>query len=191
MHKPVNRQIKASHVRLVPADGTASRVLPFREAMAVAREAGLDMVQVAQEAGRDGGDPLPVVRLMDVRRVQRERAESRQQKQEARRRMKELQEEAKEARFGVHIEGHDRSIKLRRAMQWLAKGLPVKVSCTFRPRLDSRADAERVLAEAVKELVESGAAEEVQGGRGGGGAAVFAMVRAPGAAKEGASDAKS
>ena len=118
----LNEQIRVPTVRLV-RDGEQIGVVSIDEAMRVADEAGLDLVEIAPNA-----DP-PVVRVMDYGKFKYEQAK---RDREARRGSKQV--ELREVRMRVKIGKHDRDFKTRTARKLLLGGDKVKVSVMFRAR---------------------------------------------------------
>jgi len=119
----MNHQIRASEVRLIGADGAHLGVVPLSEALAVAHDHDMDLVEVSPAA-----DP-PVARVMDYgkfmyRQAKREREARKAQKQVI----------VKEIRLRPKTTDHHRSFKLRDARRWLEEGMKVKVRIRFRGR---------------------------------------------------------
>uniref|UniRef100_A0A7S1X618 Translation initiation factor IF-3 n=1 Tax=Tetraselmis chuii TaxID=63592 RepID=A0A7S1X618_9CHLO len=119
----VNEEIQAQSVRLVTEEG--NEVIPLREAMGRAREAGLDLVEVA--LSRD----LPVVRIMNYRKVQYEQ----------RKRMKDMKKEKvvsrrsavqKEVQLRPYVATHDFDVKLTQATRHMEKGYKVRFVVNLR-----------------------------------------------------------
>jgi translation initiation factor IF-3 len=110
-------------VRLIDADGEHIGVVPIEDAMAAARSAELDLVEVSP-----GAEP-PVVRVMDHGKFLYERAKK---AREARKAQKQI--EVKEIRLRPKTTDHHRSFKVRDARRWLGEGMKVKVRIRFRGR---------------------------------------------------------
>ena len=127
-------------MRLV-RDGEQVGVVSFDEAMRIAEEAGLDLVEIAPNA-----DP-PVVRVMDYGKFKYEQSK---RDREARRGSKQV--ELREVRMRVKIGKHDRDFKIRTARKLLLGGDKVKVSVMFRAR-------EITHPEVARELLDGFAAE--------------------------------
>ena len=98
-------------------------VLPIQEAQRIAREAELDLVEVAAAA-----DP-PVCRVMDFGKFIYERTKK---EKEARRAQTKI--EVKEIRLRPKTNEHHRDLKVRDARRWLDAGMKVKVRIRFRGR---------------------------------------------------------
>jgi translation initiation factor IF-3 len=98
-------------------------ILATRDALALARQQGLDLVEVSPNA-----DP-PVCRIMDFGKFQYD--ENRKRKQG---RKKQHSQIIKEIKFHANVADHDYATKLGHAREFLQKGYKVKVSLTFRGR---------------------------------------------------------
>lgn len=98
-------------------------VVPIQEARRVAREADLDLVEVAPNANP------PVCRVMDVGKFIYER-----QKKEREARRAQTKIEIKEIRLRPKTTEHHRSFKVRDARRWLTEGKKVRVRIRFRGR---------------------------------------------------------
>ena len=112
--------------------------MPINEALNVAHQAGLDLVEVAPEA-----DP-PVCRVMDFGRYKYQ-----QSKKTAESRKKSTVIEIKEVKFRPKTGEHDYQFKLRNIQKFLAEKNKVKVSLMFRGREIAHADLGRALLERV------------------------------------------
>ena len=110
-------------MRVIDADGMQLGVLPRREALRLADERSLDLVEVAPHA------TPPVAKLMDFGKYQYDRAK---REREARKSRKEV--EIKEVRLRPKTDEHDVNFKIRRARTFLASGAKVKVRMRFRGR---------------------------------------------------------
>jgi len=113
-------------VRLVDEVGKQLGVMPTRQALELAEERGLDLVEVAPTA-----EP-PVCRIMDYGKFRYEATRrEREAKRESRGRSS---SEVREVRFKTRIGEHDRSAKTRLVRRLLDEGAKVKVSVMFRGR---------------------------------------------------------
>jgi translation initiation factor IF-3 len=119
----VNTAIRAPQLRVIDSDGKQLGVLPRSEALRLAEERSLDLVEVAPNA-----DP-PVVKLMDFGKYQYEKAK---REREARKARKEI--EVKEVRLRHKTDEHDVDFKIRQARSFLETGAKVKVRMRFRGR---------------------------------------------------------
>ncbi|HEX5817773.1 MAG TPA: translation initiation factor IF-3 [Gemmatimonadales bacterium] len=119
----INRQIRISPVRVIDSDGGQLGVLPVEEALALAQERGLDLVEVAATARP------PVVKIMDYGKYKFEEAK-------AARAAKKKQHviHLKEVKYRPGIDDHDFDFKTRHAREFLQEGNKVKVTMMYRGR---------------------------------------------------------
>lgn len=110
-------------MRLIDPDGENVGVVSIQEAQRVARDAGLDLVEVAPNA-----DP-PVCRVMDYGKFLYEKT-----KKEREARKAQTKVEVKEIRLRPKTNEHHRNFKVRDARRWLEEGKKVKVRIRFRGR---------------------------------------------------------
>ena len=110
-------------VRLVNEAGDMVGVVSTIEAMTMAEEAGLDLVEIAPNA-----DP-PVCKILDVGKF---KYEEQKKKNEARKRQKII--EVKEIKLRPGIDDHDYQVKMRSMQKFIEEGDKVKVTLRFRGR---------------------------------------------------------
>jgi translation initiation factor IF-3 len=110
-------------LRVIDADGKQLGILPRQEALRLAEDRALDLVEVAPNA-----EP-PVAKLMDYGKYQYERAK---REREAKKSRKEI--EVKEVRLRPKTDEHDIAFKVRQARSFLASGAKVKIRMRFRGR---------------------------------------------------------
>ena len=110
-------------MRLIGPDGDNLGVVSIEDAQRTAREAGLDLVEVAPNA-----EP-PVCRVMDYGKFLYERT-----KKEREARKSQTKVEVKEIRLRPKTNEHHRNFKVRDARRWLQEGKKVKVRIRFRGR---------------------------------------------------------
>lgn len=118
-----NEMIRAREVRVIGAEGEQLGILSYPEAMALAHEAGLDLVEVAATS-----DP-PVCRIMDYGKF---RYEQQKKKADARKRQTVIQ--IKEIKVRPKTDDHDYETKLRHIRRFLEDGDRCKVTVFFRGR---------------------------------------------------------
>ena len=123
----VNERIRVPEVRLVGPGGEQVGVVRVEDALRLAQEANLDLVEVAPNA------KPPVAKLMDYGKYKYEQA---QKAREARRNQANAQ--IKEVRIGLKIDQHDYETKLKSVMKFLDGGDKVKIQLRFRGREQSR-----------------------------------------------------
>ncbi|MEJ5313711.1 MAG: translation initiation factor IF-3 [Anaerolinea sp.] len=119
----VNEMIRVPEVRLIGPGGENLGVVPIQEALRIARDAELDLVEVAP-----GATP-PVCRVMDFGKFLYERAKKEREAKKAQTRI-----EVKEIRLRPKTNEHHRGFKTRDARRWLLEGNKVKVTVRFRGR---------------------------------------------------------
>ncbi|MGN0931774.1 MAG: translation initiation factor IF-3 [Falsigemmobacter intermedius] len=119
----VNERIRATEIRLIGADGENVGVVTPARALAMAEEAGLDLVEISPNA-----EP-PVCKIMDFGKFKYE-----QQKREAEARKKQKIIEIKEIKFRPGTDEHDYQVKMRSVIKFLTDGDKVKVTLRFRGR---------------------------------------------------------
>jgi translation initiation factor IF-3 len=110
-------------VRVVGSNGEMIGVLPTREAIQMAYDAGLDLVEIAAAA-----DP-PVCKILDLGKY---KYEIQKKKNEARKKQKVI--EVKEIKMRPGIDEHDYQVKMRSMRRFLDEGDKVKVTIRFRGR---------------------------------------------------------
>ena len=116
----INEAVEALEVRLIGADGQQVGVVKTTEALAMAQEESLDLVQIA-------GDSNPVVcKIMDYGKhlfdIKKKRAASRK---------KQKQTQVKEMKFRPGTEDGDYQVKLRNLTRFLEAGDKAKLRCVF------------------------------------------------------------
>ncbi len=110
-------------MRVIASDGNNLGILSLRDALQAAREANLDLVEVAPNA-----DP-PVTRILDFGKFKYEQSKK---EREARRSQKQI--EVKEIRLRPKTTDHHVQFKVRDARGWLEDGMKVRVRIRFRGR---------------------------------------------------------
>ena len=117
----INEQIRVREVRIVSDSG--SMVLPTREALDMAREQGVDLVEISPNANP------PVCRLIDYSKFLYQ-----QKKRQKEMKAKQVKVEVKEIRFGPQTDEHDYQFKLKHAREFLEEGNKVRAYVFFRGR---------------------------------------------------------
>ena len=117
----VNEQIHVREVRVVSEDG--SEVMPTRKAMDLARQQGVDLVEISPNA------QPPVCRLIDYSKFLYQ-----QKKRQKEMKQKQVNVEVKEIRFGPQTDEHDYQFKLKHAQEFLLEGNKVRAYVFFRGR---------------------------------------------------------
>ncbi len=143
-----NEQITAEKVRLLGYDGEHIGVMPLADAIARAKEAELDLIEI-----NPGGDP-PVCKIEDFGRLKyAEEKELRKQK------ARQKKVEVKGIRLSVRIGKHDMEVRIKQAQKFLEQNDKVKIEVVMRGRERHHSDlAREVLANFITILEEQGLA---------------------------------
>ncbi|MBI3327437.1 MAG: translation initiation factor IF-3 [Nitrospinae bacterium] len=146
----INDMIRVREVRVISADGEQLGILLIEQALALAREGELDLVEVAPN------DRPPVCRIMDFGKFKYQQSK---RSQEAKKRQKVIQ--IKEVKLRSKTEEHDFQFKMRHARRFLEEGDKVKVSLLFRGReMDHMDLGQRMLNRVIEDLKEIAAIEQ-------------------------------
>ena len=138
----VNERIRISQVRVIGADGAQLGVMSPLDALRLAREAGLDLVEVAPQTSP------PVCRILDFNKFRYE-----EQRREREAKKKHHIAKLKEVKFKPHIETHDYNVKLERIRRFLLRGDQVKVTMVYRGRELAHTElGRRILDRLVEDL---------------------------------------
>ncbi|MCX8023651.1 MAG: translation initiation factor IF-3 [Thermanaerothrix sp.] len=119
----VNEAIRVPEVRLIGPNGENLGVVPIEKALRIAREAELDLVEVAPTANP------PVCRVMDFGKFLYEKTKKEREARKAQTKI-----EVKEIRLRPKTNEHHRGFKTRDARRWLQEGMKVRVTIRFRGR---------------------------------------------------------
>ncbi|MHB8841374.1 MAG: translation initiation factor IF-3 [Candidatus Aquicultor sp.] len=138
----VNEKIRTPRVRLISDDGTQLGIKPTDEALRIAYDVGLDLVEVAPQA-----DP-PVCRIMDYGKY---RYEQTQKMKRAKRHSATMI--LKEMKLRPKIDRHDYEVKKKHIVRFLEDGAKVKVTIMFRGREMAHTDLGRKLLDRIAEEV--------------------------------------
>ena len=145
----VNEQIRVREVRVVGDDG--SSVMPTRQALDIARQKGVDLVEISPNA------QPPVCRLIDYSKFlyqQKKRAKEMKAKQ--------VKVEVKEIRFGPQTGDNDYAFKLKHAKEFLLEGNKVRAYVSFRGRsILFKEQGEVLLLRFANDLEEYGKVEQL------------------------------
>lgn len=147
----INDEIRATQVRLVGDNIAEPGVYSIAQAMKMADEMELDLVEITAKA-----DP-PVCKILDYQKYLYQR----------KKKAKEMKQNStkiviKEIRFGPNTDEHDFQFKLKHAQEFLNEGSKVKASVFFRGRSIQFADqGEKLLLRFAVELEEFGRAEHM------------------------------
>ena len=119
----INREIKAKEVRLINYNGENAGVVSLAEALKIAQEVGLDLIEISPQV------TPPVCKVLDYGKY---KYEMQKKKNEAKKNQKTI--EVKEVRMSLNIDTHDFNTKVNNAIKFLKSGNKVKVSVRFRGR---------------------------------------------------------
>lgn len=139
----VNDQIRISPIRLIGADGEQVGIVSLDDAKERARDAGLDLVEVAPDARP------PVCKLMDYGKF---RYEEQRKARDARKKQHTVS--IKEVKYRPGIEDHDYEFKTRHVRRFLEDGDKVKITMMFRGRQMSHPELGLEVLERVAAAVE-------------------------------------
>lgn len=118
-----NREIRSSRVRVISHTGEQVGVLTLHEALAMAEEQGLDLVEIVPNS------TPPVCKIMNFGKFRYDQSKREKENKKAQHQIK-----VKEIKLKPNIDEHDLETKTRHARDFLVSGNKVKVTCTFRGR---------------------------------------------------------
>lgn len=119
----INGDIRYPEVRVISADGAQLGIMSSRDAQLMARDAGLDLVEISPNANP------PVVKIIDWGKYQYQKM-----KEQARAKKNAKSSELKQIRLGLKIGENDLNIKVRKTLELLEDGDRVKIMIVFRGR---------------------------------------------------------
>ena len=137
-HK-INSRIEAREVRLIDAQGENRGVVATRQALMMAEEAGLDLVEVSPDA------KPPVAKILDYGKFKYQ-----EQKKAAEARKKQKIIEIKEIKMRPMIDDHDYDVKLKSIRRFFEEGDKVKITLRFRGREMAHQELGQKLLQRVK-----------------------------------------
>jgi len=145
----VNNEIRAATVRVIAEDGGQLGIVTLKQALEIAKEAALDLVEVAPQL-----DP-PVCRIMDYGKF---RYQQTKKVHEAKKRRTIIQ--IKEVKLRPKTEEHDYQFKMRQATDFLASHHRVKVTIKFRGReMTHQEFGRKMMDRLIADLKEAGKPE--------------------------------
>ncbi|MEJ2014465.1 MAG: translation initiation factor IF-3, partial [Limibacillus sp.] len=136
----VNELITVREVRVIDAEGENRGVLSISDAMKLAEDSGLDLVEISPNV-----DP-PVVKVMDYGKY---KYEAQKKKNEAKKKQKVI--EIKEIKMRPNIDQHDYDVKMRAVNKFLGEGDKVKVTLRFLGRVMALQDLGLALLHKVRD----------------------------------------
>lgn len=119
----INGDIKAKQVRLIDGDNENRGIVSLDEALQIAEEYGLDLIEISPQANP------PVCKVLDFGKY---RYEQQKRKNEAKKNQKVV--EIKELKLRPMIETHDYDVKIKQAKKFLEQGNKVKFTMRFKGR---------------------------------------------------------
>src|SRR2546425_7376188 len=145
----VNEKIRAKEIRVIGSSGAQLGIMTPENALRMATEEGLDLVEVAPEA------TPPVCRIMDFGKY---RYQLNKKAQESRKKQKVIV--VKEVKFRPKTDEHDYQFKRNNIIRFLTKGKKVKATVIFRGRENMHRDiGYRILTRLRQEVGEFGVVE--------------------------------
>ncbi|MBA4064739.1 MAG: translation initiation factor IF-3 [Isosphaera sp.] len=136
----MNEQIRISPIRLIGAEGEQHGIVPTQQALDMAREAGLDLVEVADK------ERPPVCKIMDYGKFKYAQSKKAHQKTH--------QQKLKEIRVRPKTGDHDINTKIAQARQFLEHNDKVQVNVLFRGReMQHIEEGQRVMNQVLEALV--------------------------------------
>ncbi|SNZ13625.1 translation initiation factor IF-3 [Hydrogenobacter hydrogenophilus] len=121
----INRQIRAKEVRLIDETGKQVGIVPLEEALRIAEEKGLDLVEIAPQANP------PVCKILDYGKFI---YEQKKKEKTAKKKQREHAIEVKDIQLSTRIDEHDLKVKLKHMREFLEDGDKVRVRIKFRGR---------------------------------------------------------
>ncbi|MBB1555773.1 translation initiation factor IF-3 [Candidatus Saccharibacteria bacterium] len=119
----INEAIRARELRVIGTSGEQLGIMSRQEALRVAEEAGVDLVEISPNANP------PVAKVVDWGKFQYQKM-----KEQQKNRRNNKATELKQMRFGLKIGANDLEIKLRKIRNFLSEGNKVKILIFFRGR---------------------------------------------------------
>ena len=132
----INEQIRCKEVRVIGEEGQQLGVMALRDALNMAKDAGVDLVMVSPSANP------PVCRIVDYGKFKYEQL---RREKEAKKKQKTV--EVKEVRLSPNIDVNDLNTKCNAARKFIEKGDKVKVSLRFRGREMAHIDSSKHILE--------------------------------------------
>lgn len=166
----VNREIRAPKVRVISHTGEQVGVIALYEALAMAEEQSLDLVEIVP------GSVPPVCKIMNFGKFRYDQSKREKENKKATHQIK-----VKEIKLKPNIDIHDLETKTRHARDFLASGNKVKITCTFRGREMMHPEiGEKIVREMCQSLEDVSIAESPAKMMG----RMLLVVLAPGAKKK-------
>jgi translation initiation factor IF-3 len=136
----INEEIRVREVHLIDKDGANRGTVQIADAIRLAQEAGLDLVEISPNA------TPPVCKMLDFGKYKYA-----EQKKAAEARKKQKVVEVKEIKFRPMIDDHDYDVKMRSMARFFEEGDKVKVTLRFRGREMAHQELGTKLLDRVKD----------------------------------------
>lgn len=143
-HVRANERIRVPRVAVIDAEGENRGEMDTRDALDIAKAAGLDLVEVSPKA------KPPVCKVLDYGKFQYTRTKQARQAQAAQKRV-----ETKGVRLGIRTDKHDLDFKKKQADKFLTKGNKVKVEIIMRGREKAYQDLARKHLQDFLDMIET------------------------------------
>ena len=138
----INEQIRDKEVRVIGEEGEQLGIMSVKEALALAEEAGVDLIKIAPTA------KPPVCKIADYGKYKYDQM---RREKEAKKKQKVV--EVKEIRLSPNIDTNDLNTKANSARKFLTKGDKVKVSLHFRGREMAHMNSSKHILDDFAELL--------------------------------------
>jgi translation initiation factor IF-3 len=146
----VNERIRVREIRVIDDTGQQLGIMPPPQALAIAKQKGLDLVEISPTA------VPPVCRIMDFGKYQ---YQEQKRAREARRHQKVI--EVKEIKFRPKVDEHDYQFKKKHIERFLGEGDKVKATIFFRGRENAHPEiGRRILERLIEDISEIGTVEQ-------------------------------
>ena len=139
----INEDIRTKEVRLIDENGENCGIVPIREALSRAEDAGLDLIEISPQA------VPPVCKILDYGKY---KYEVQKRKNEAKKNQKVV--EIKELKLRPMIDTHDYEVKIKQAKKFLSQGNKVKFTMRYKGREMSANDMGREVLNNILEDLE-------------------------------------
>lgn len=147
----INEAIRADELRVIGGSGEQLGIMKRQEALRLAEEAGVDLVEISPNA-----DP-PVAKIVDWGKYQYQKM-----KEQQKNRRSNKQSELKQMRFGMKIGSGDLEIKLRKIRGFLAEGHKVRIQVFYRGRENAHRELGYDMIDKIMSHLENEAVMEQQ-----------------------------
>lgn len=138
----VNREIRAPKVRVISSTGEQVGVLSIHEALDMAQQEGLDLVEIS------AGSTPPVCKIINYGKYRYDQTKREKESKKAQHQVK-----IKEIKIKPNIGQHDLDTKLKHAREFITDGNKVKVTCIFRGREMAHPEiGERIIKKLCEDL---------------------------------------